>query len=155
MKRWGVGICKRDTFTFQSGSIQMRQVYKSIWRFRSALHSNLVLFKYYGRGSADPDLVTLHSNLVLFKSLAKNLDNYDKMTLHSNLVLFKCYRSKLKYRHVCLYIPIWFYSNQCGDFVDDKMMCPLHSNLVLFKCISWIACHICINALHSNLVLFK
>ena len=85
----GVQRRKRMNFTFQSGSIQIAQGVKAGRGF-TALHSNLVLFKF---GKSRYNRLSLHS-------------------LHSNLVLFKCETFTDKIYKCHLYIPIWFYSNR-------------------------------------------
>ena len=53
-------------FTFQSGSIQILTL-NLLLLLISALHSNLVLFKWQVWTAPNRSRVTLHSNLVLFK----------------------------------------------------------------------------------------
>ena len=55
----------------------------------------------------------------------------------------------------CLYIPIWFYSNESFQLSQKLHLIPLHSNLVLFKWLLLYSGPAILPSLHSNLVLFK
>ena len=55
-----------------------------------------------------------------------------RQDLHSNMVLFKLFLLNSLHTHICLYIPIWFYSNLLLRLLIYKWY-TLHSNMVLFK----------------------
>ena len=120
------------SFTFQSGSIQMYFHLPCMYS-HTALHSNLVLFKYgrskkefynsytftFQSGSIQIKRVFLTSAISIpftFQSGSIQIELCPVgfsffNSLHSNLVLFK-YTSRIAYcSRQTLYIPIWFYSN--------------------------------------------
>ena len=104
---------KFNFFTFQSGSIQMLCV--AYWKKRR---------------------MALHSNLVLFKSLQPECLLAEVLTLHSNLVLFKLGLKNKLFTSLFLYIPIWFYSNNCRQPLCLQSLCLyipiwLYSNIYL------------------------
>ena len=63
---FGLTFLCQKFFTFQSGSIQM-VLNKYRENFCKPLHSNLVLFKCWGKFFLNLSVTSLHSNLVLFK----------------------------------------------------------------------------------------
>ena len=82
-----------NNFTFQSGSIQITTWFNGIknqlsFTFQSGSIQIVAIIVLV------PTVATLHSNLVLFKS------TFYIQNIFSNY----------------LYIPIWFYSNECGYF---------------------------------------
>ena len=56
-----------DTFTFQSGYIQIYHPIPWKMMMQINLHSNLVIFKYQVICIKDMHMLNLHSNLVIFK----------------------------------------------------------------------------------------
>ena len=127
-----------------------------------ALHSNLVLFKFYSfpnqthahciftfqSGSIQifsSSPLVAQSKSFTFQSgsiqiMVKTIIDKFKKSLHSNLVLFKSIITLYKFCIIWLYIPIWFYSNVNYYFRKFSCEFSLHSNLVLFKscsCPSW------------------
>ena len=75
-------------FTFQSGYIQIKWVYKMLSELRT-LHSNLIIFKYLYLSRPSQTYPPLHSNLVIFKFSPADVAELRKNSLHSNLVIFK------------------------------------------------------------------
>ena len=120
------------SFTFQSGSIQMYFHLPCMYS-HTALHSNLVLFKYgrskkefynsytftFQSGSIQIKRVFLTSAISIpftFQSGSIQMYfhlpcMYSHTALHSNLVLFKLSFALSALASLILYIPIWFYSN--------------------------------------------
>ena len=97
-------------FTFQSGYIQINKGVDNTVT-DTALHSNLVIFKYHVPSFSTHPFLTLHSNLVIFKWYRNVNANFVEFTLHSNLVIFKWFSFSQYPTHFILYIPIWLYSN--------------------------------------------
>ena len=103
-------INRANTFTFQSGYIQIPSWQYSFWRsanftFQSGyiqmrIHeseANVVGYFTFQSGyiqilqQPQPILsnLPLHSNLVIFKSALEEMPKGDRLPLHSNLVIFK------------------------------------------------------------------
>lgn len=104
------GVFKPYAFTFQSGYIQMGNVYKCIvcknlyipiWLYSNdyAMRYDLVLDVLYIP-------IWLYSNCTHNPSLSRTL-----LPLHSNLVIFKSVKIINQYQVISLYIPTWLYSN--------------------------------------------
>ena len=101
---------RMNTFTFQSGSIQMKtNYYRTFAIYSFTFQSGSIQMALSLKDCLL--LSSLHSNLVLFKSDDVTARREHVLPLHSNLVLFKLKFSKNTYDFLKLYIPIWFYSN--------------------------------------------
>ena len=99
-----------ENFTFQSGYIQIKGEMQT-----GQIYINFTFQSGY---------------IQIITTLGKVVDI---MSLHSNLVIFKFFRSTNSNCSICLYIPIWLYSNFGRLNSEHNLETALHSNLVIFK----------------------
>ena len=147
--------CKCNAyFTFQSGSIQIffhiilsanpLSLYIPIWFYSNAEMKNYEAIT----------VAALHSNLVLFKFYSCSWVSilailYIPIWFYSNATIFFTWYTKSYFTFQSGSIQIYDLILQCKDLLS------LHSNLVLFKLSVYAALSAPDVTLHSNLVLFK
>ena len=123
--------------------------------FRTLLHSNMVLFKYWVTGQS--------VQLPLFYIPIWFYSNHSISDPANHIIYFYIpiwFYSNFFFRNFELasplfYIPIWFYSNSVRLTLKILIFYILHSNMVLFKYLSAIHPARLLRILHSNMVLFK